>query len=296
MISATLLRVALVWVLTLAVAPPTWGGSIFLTRHDPDFHALCCGGNNSLRAQHLNQAALRFILDPAFNSFTAAGIGEFLFVEAAMSPPGGHVDGANGLVASGYLPGVDFETHGASDLNAQLNLLGTKYSAIVIGSDYGGILAQAELNILNARSKDIIAFLNSGGGIFALAESNLGAGLTPQGGHFGYLPFAISSTAFNQGEGGDTLTAFGLSLGLKNADINGNVLHNIFTSTGGLTVVDIDSAGEILTVAGRGAVDPGTGLAPEPISLVLFTAGAMILGLTKLRASRQTSPAAKGIV
>ena len=95
------------------------------------------------------------------------------------------------------------------------------------------MLTQAELDILDSRSNDIISFLNAGGGLYAMAESNNGAGLTPKGGRFGFLPFIVSSTSFDQSESGDTLTPFGTGLGLTTTDINGNFSHNIFTSTGG---------------------------------------------------------------
>jgi len=118
-------------------------------------------------------------MDPAFNPYAAGGVNKFLFVESTISVPGGHVVGKTGIVASGYVEGVNFDSYNASTLNAALNNLGTTYSAIVVASDFGGILTQAELNILNNRANDIITFLNNGGGLFAMAESNGGAGLTP---------------------------------------------------------------------------------------------------------------------
>ena len=36
--------------------PVVWGGSIFLTGHDPDFHAFV--GGNSTGAAHINQIAM----------------------------------------------------------------------------------------------------------------------------------------------------------------------------------------------------------------------------------------------
>ena len=124
-----------------------------------------------------------------------------------------------------------------------MDLLGTKYNAIVVASDFGGILTQAELDILNARSSDIITFLNASGGLYAMAESNSRGQLTPNGGHFGFLPFVVSSTQFNQSEVGTTVTPFGASLGLTNADVSSAFSHNIFTATSGLTVVDRDYRG-----------------------------------------------------
>lgn len=114
----------------------SWAGSIFLTGHDPDFHATI--GGNALGAQHINQAAINFVTDPLFNPFTAGGINKFLFVESTGSPPVGHTVGALGLVASGFTVGTGFDIVNASTLNAALNNLGTTYNAIVVASDLAG--------------------------------------------------------------------------------------------------------------------------------------------------------------
>lgn len=259
---------------SFAIASAAGAASIFLTGHDPDFHALV-GSGNATGAQNINRIAIGFVTDPAYNAFSAAGASKFLVVESSGSPPSGHVNGVGGIVASGYVAGTDFDQVDASGLNAALNLLGTTYSAIVVDSDFGGMLAQAELDILNGRSADIISFLNAGGGLYAMAESNGGAGLTPNGGWFGFLPFIVSSTAFNQTESGFTVTAFGASLGLSANDVNGNFSHNIFLSTGGLNVVDEDAAGNILSLAGRGTVT-NTGV-PEPSLPALGLAAASLL-------------------
>jgi hypothetical protein len=223
-------------------------GSIFLTGHDPDYHAYL--GGNAAGAQRINQVAIGFVQDPGLNPYVA-GAPMFLFVESSISPPPGHVDGINGLIASGYVAGVNFEVHDASTLGTELNLLGTKYSAIVVGSDHGGILTQAELNILNARQVDIVNFVNSGGGLYAMAESNAGAGLTPGGGQFAFAPIAVAAPSAQQPENGYSVTPFGAALGLTNADVNGNFSHNVFTTYGGLNPVDLDPQGQVVTVAGH---------------------------------------------
>jgi len=46
-------------------------GSIFLMGHDPDFHTFL--GGNAIGAQHINQTAINFIMDPTFNPFVAGG-------------------------------------------------------------------------------------------------------------------------------------------------------------------------------------------------------------------------------
>lgn len=262
----------------LSSSVPVEAGSIFLTGHDPDFHAN--QGGNTTGARHLNQVAITFITDSAFNPFTLGGVNKFLFVESSISPPGGHIDGINGIINSGYVSGTDFERHGASDLNAELNLLGTKYNAIVVASTFGGILTQAELNILNARSADIIGFLNSGGGIYAMAESHGGANLAPSGGYYGYLPFIVSSASLDQSESGFTVTPFGASLGLLASDINGNASHNIFTGTGGLNIVDQDASGNIMSLAGRGTVTV-TGIVPSPTAAAFGIGGLSLLALRR---------------
>ncbi|HEX7880171.1 MAG TPA: hypothetical protein VF720_12220 [Candidatus Eisenbacteria bacterium] len=226
-------------------------GSLFLTGHDPDFHATL--GGNTAGAIKINQVAIGFVQDPAFNPFYA-GTPKFLFVESRIAPPGGHTVGKAGIVASGYVEGVNFDHADATQLNAALNNLGTVYSAIVVASDFGGLLTQAELNILNSRNADIIAFLNAGGGIYCLAEGNGGVGLTPGGGWLAFLPIAAVSPAIDQSEVGNTVTAYGAGLGLTNADVNGNASHTIFTAYGTLSPVDLDAAGRVLTVAGHDAI------------------------------------------
>jgi len=269
--------------------------SIFLTGHDPDFHATL--GGNTTGSINIIQTAIGFVTDPAFNTYADNGVDKFLFVESKISIPNGHTAGVAGIVASGYVLGTDFEHHDATTLDAELDLLGTKYAAIVVASDFGGILTQDELDILNDRSDDIIAFLNGGGGIFAMSESNGGAGLTPDGGHFGFLPFVVSSAALDQPESGNILTAFGASLGLTTDDINGNASHSIFSGTSGLEVVDHDPQNNILTIAGRGTIgNEGINVGPPSVPtlsvqglaaflLLLVAASAIILRRSR-RAAR----------
>jgi hypothetical protein len=219
------------------------GGSIFLTGHDPDWHALA--GSNSLGAEHINQAGIQFVTDPAYNVFAAAGIHKFLWVSSKTPPPGIYLDTTAGLVASGFVEGTDFDRADASTLPAALGQLGSTYAAIVIASDFGGILTQAELDILDANSAVIIEFLNRGGGLCAMAETSPDFGGLASTGFFGFLPFVLTSVPTGEAESSNSLTVFGAGLGLANFDINGNFSHNSFTSTAGLTIVDTDGGDEM---------------------------------------------------
>lgn len=261
----------------VASSAPAWCdtyASIFLTGHDPDFHAYL-GGNLS-GAQNINTTAINFITDPLYNSYAAGGVHKFLFVESSITPPSGHVDGINGIIASGYTLGTDFDKADATTLATALGGLGTTYDAIVVASDFGGILTQAELDILDANRTQIVNFLNGGGGLYAMAEGNNGAGLTPNGGWFGFLPCIVTQQDKNQNEVGNTVTGFGAGIGLSNADVNGNASHNVFTDTCGMNIVDQDPSNAILSLAAHGKVTQGgVNQVPEPSSLLLFGSGLM---------------------
>jgi len=71
----------------------------------------------------------------------------------------------------------------------------------------------------------------------------------------------------------------GASLGLTNADVSSNFSHNIFDDDFGLNVVDVDSAGNILSLAGRGVIDPGSGLNPVPVPAAVWLFGTALIGL-----------------
>ncbi len=265
--AAALVTLALAGMVAGAASAGSIGGSVFLTGHDPDFHATV--GGNTVGARNINTVAINFVRDPGFNPFVAIAP-KFLFVESHIPVPGGHTVGKNGIVASGYVEGVDFDQADASTLNAAINLLGLPggYSAIVVASDFGGIFTQAELDILNGRQASIATFLNAGGGLYAMAESNSGAHLTPGAGQYAFIPSIVTALNVDQSEVGNTVTPFGAGLGLTNADINGNASHVVFTYINGYSVVDRDAAGRILSIAGREQVIP-----VEPTSWSRIKAG-----------------------
>jgi hypothetical protein len=236
-------------------------GGLFVTGHDPDFHAYI--GGNTTGAQHIIQQALNFV--------TGNAVGNILLVTDLNDPGGGYSDPRLGMTAAGFTYDVaDDGTAGGSVKNlATVNF--SNYSAIVVASDFGGWLRQSELNILTARSSQLISYINGGGGLVAFAESGPPLPGLLTSGAFGYLPFLVTSAQLNQSEVGNTVTPFGSTLGLVNSDVNGNASHNIFTATGGMSVVDYDSEGHILSLAFRGQIGPG-GVVPEPSSLIVALA------------------------
>jgi hypothetical protein len=266
-----------------ATAAPAWAGSVFITGHDPFWHAGF--GGNAVGARNLAHTAISY----ARNGSALP----FLFVESISAPvPGGNYHEAAFLTSALGYSASEYVVMDATALSALGNFRAAlnSYSAIVVASDHGGMLTAAELNFLNGHSADIIDYLNAGGGLAAAAESNA-AGLTTGATRFGYLPFLVSSTSFNVGEVGNTVTAFGASLGLTNSDVNGNFSHNYFSSTGGMTAVDLYNGNpnmplslatrSIVTPTGVGVPDGGT--TRLLLTIVLAVGGALRRGLSLRR-------------
>ena len=251
---------ALATVLCLTGAAPVLAGPIFLTGHDPDFHAV-----DSSNARNLLRAGLDYVTGGQYTNTTQ----KFLWVESFLAPTAGHRVGANGLTAIGLTAGVHFDWVNAAGL-ATVDL--SQYEAIAVASSFGGMLTRAELDGLIARSADIASFVNAGGGLMALAEctptsgfcldDTLGSNPNP----FGFLPITVTSVATAAPY---SLTAAGAAMfpGLTNADMN-DPTHNSFGAVGGLTVIDTDSNGVPTTLAGNVNITP-TGFVPEPGSLAL---------------------------
>ena len=247
-------------------------GSVFISGHDSDFHSQ--SGPNATGAQHIIDAALTFARNGNSNPI--------LLIETDPAPNdslGDHLDSEQGLIASGYTAGNTPGNHYIKVSAAQFateNL--SQFSAIFVPSDHGGSLTGDDLEALDNRATAILNYINAGGGLVAFPEDGFHSGTT-DGSHpalFGFLPFAVSSSAAGQFESGNTLTAAGVALGLTNSDINGNFSHIVFTATGGMTVVDTTPNGDILSLDFRGQLTPG-GAAPEPTSLALAGVGVLVL-------------------
>lgn len=254
-----------------ALPVTSWAGNIFVSGHDPDFHASI--GPNPPGAQDIIQDSLTF----ARNGNTKPIL--VIQTDPTNGGLGDHTNSINGLIDSGYSAGTTAGNHYVIvDASNFASTTLSDYSAIFVPSDHGGSLTEADLQALDSDASNIISYINGGGGLVAFAEDGFhsGGNSAPL---FGFLPFLVTSTAFSEAENGNTLTPFGVSLGLTTSDINGNFSHNVFTSTGGMTIVDKDANGDILSLASKGTVT--THGVPEPASMVLLGTG--IVGMIGLR-------------
>ena len=232
------------------------GGRVFLTGHDPDFHAV---SGNTTGARHMIQRAVGYVTGdrPA---------PKILLVTDLRNPGPDHIDSRLGMRASGFttfdVADYGSGTAGVLDLHT-VDL--AAYDVVVVASDHGGWLRQDELDILNARKADIDTYLRDGGGLVAFAEGSV-AGLTTHG-RFDFV--GCPSTTLDEAESGFRITSQGIAMGLNQTDLNGNFSHSAFPGTCGLDVLDTDLAGNIISLATPGTVGGPTRVVPPSNYLLL---------------------------
>jgi hypothetical protein len=164
-VAAVLVAGALLGPIARAAATTIPGG-VFVTCHDPDFHAV--KGVNLAGAQNLIKRAVSYVTFGKLNPKVLLVTGQI-----PASDVGSHSDPRLAIPASGFST-YDVASAFPSSLAPPPLPLSTvnfaSYDVIVVASDFGGWLSQRELNILISRQQDIFNFINAGGGVVALAE------------------------------------------------------------------------------------------------------------------------------
>ncbi|MDQ6746633.1 MAG: hypothetical protein M3010_00800, partial [Candidatus Dormibacteraeota bacterium] len=236
---------------------------VVVTGDDPDVHAH--SGPNAVGAQHVIQAAVRFV--------TRGKAAPRLLLVTDLRDPGGplHGDPRLGLRAAGYRCDIADQGSGTPGV-LDLHTVGfTTYDAVVVASDFGGWLRQDELDILDSRRADLAAFLGAGGGVVALAEGGATgvAGSRPLTSHgwFDFLPVAWPAVPVSEYEAGISVTPAAAALGLTAADEARNYLHATFAPPPGATLLASDAAGRAITFSmslSGGALPASPSASPRP--------------------------------
>ena len=235
----------------LARAAHVGPGGVFVTGHDPDFHAF--RGGNHQGAINMLQKAVAYVTfghdEPSL-----------LLVTGLRDAGEAYSDPRRGMDAAGFSYDVADYGSGSPGLLDFHTVGFSSYDVVVVASDHGGWLRQEELDILNQRGDEVRQYVNAGGGLVVLSQG--GDNRLTTCCELQFLPFLVTSTELGQGEVGFTVTPAGAAMGLSDSDVNGNASHLHFTSSGGMDVIDVDASGRILSLATRGNFIGDNGVAP----------------------------------
>lgn len=223
-------------------------GGVFVSGHDSDGHSAGeHDGQLTSAADRIIQRAIEYVSYKKPNPK--------ILLATDLRFPGGDNGDSRRALSRYNLTVADYGSgqEGALDLHT-VNF--KDYDVLFVASSYGGWLRQDELDILNSRRADVMEFVNSGGGLVALAESggrhrsdSLYPGVTRD--HYRFLPIQVSTVQLQEDEGGSRISPEGEAMGLTLFDYL-NSTENYFTTTGGMDVIDYSAAGHVTSLAYRG--------------------------------------------
>jgi hypothetical protein len=257
-------------------------GRLLVTGHDADLH--CSSGSQC----HFVEVATSYVRDGAPDPSKPVLVLDRQNLDFIVA--------LNNAFGEGVVPTVVMDPRSPQFASAPLTT--DRYSAILIASDYtcGG----CDLNIpeggegasetpdsdaINARSDDIAAFFNAGGGIYANSGASHGDGNEPTDVYYDFVPLPLGGLPVR---GPFCLTSVGASLGFEdqscpdaarrrgtNNDINCCATHNSFEQpdpTTALEVAEIDVAGDGVvssddvpeTLVAEGEIRGGEIVEPQP--------------------------------
>jgi len=209
------------------VRPAFGGGNIVLTGHDDDLHAAGCESGSAASAQL--KAMIAFARsgapNPALPVLSFDHGAQLTKCLAKLNIPFTNIDPDTQVPAAG-----NFDV--------------ARYSAMVIASDAScGGCYNTTVSVANLRvaSPAIAAFLNSGGGIVALAGAQNATT------YYGFLPASASGFGSPPSEG-YVQTSYGASIGVP--EVNKDETHNFFAKPGTAGVSAMYQVAEKLGVDG----------------------------------------------
>jgi hypothetical protein len=208
-------------------------GRLWVTGHDADFH--CSVGEQC----HYVRVAVEYVRGGAPNPNRPVLVLDRLDLDFVQA-----LDAAFG---AGAVPRTVIDPRSPEFASAPITT--SRYSAILIASDTtcGGcdlneFDSTPDSDAINARSADIAAFFNAGGGVYANSGASHGDGDATSGAdtYYSFLPLPVGGTPV---QGPFCLTSVGASLGLEdplgcpdasrrrgtNDDLNCCATHNSFT-------------------------------------------------------------------
>lgn len=252
-------------------------GPVFIDGGDRDDHGSFNGTSNLDGWKYIEQA-VNFLYTNASNGGTG-----ILVIGAS----GTALAAANSAASKLGLP-VPTVVTGAAITSANFATFRIIYVPSDAGNTGGGI-SDADLALLTARKSDIQAFVNAGGGLFALTEAGAAS-------PYAWLalpaPFTITTT-FSNDTNAQTAALAAAGFSITDTELNnGTPTHNRFTGPAGfngLTVFVVDGTGGVISLGGGATTVLGASTVVPTLSewsLILMAGLVGLWGVVMLRNRR----------